>query len=235
MNTHDVPKVSSSAEEYLLTLYRLESSNERAGSSQLAKMFGVKAPSVTGMLRRLSERGWVRYQRYRPPELTEEGRRVAVHLIRRHRLLETFLVRFLDYSWDEVHDEVEKLEHTVSERLLARIDHKLGQPSYDPHGDPIPDEHGNLPDHQLVPLTRLEEGVDGEVGRVDNRSRHLLAVIGEIGAFPGTSVTRLHGGNNGKLSVRVDRREIQIDGDVARLIWVKPNRNGLVNIGERGM
>jgi DtxR family transcriptional regulator, Mn-dependent transcriptional regulator len=227
MATHDIPKVSSSAEEYLLTLYRLETSGERAGSSQLAKMFGVKAPSVTGMLRRLSERGWVRYQRYRPPELTEEGRRVAVYLIRRHRLLETFLVRFLDYSWDEVHDEVQMLEHTVSDRLLHRIDHKLGQPSYDPHGDPIPDEHGNMPDHTLVPLTRLEEGSAGQVGRVDNRSRHLLSVIGEIGAYPGASVTRLRGTNNGKLSVRVDRREMQIDGEVARLIWVKPNTNSL--------
>lgn len=220
---HDVPKVSSSAEEYLLTLYRLESSNERAGSSQLAKMFGVKAPSVTGMLRRLSERGWVRYQRYRPPELTEEGRRVAVQLVRRHRLLETFLVRFLEYSWDEVHEEVQKLEHTVSDRLLERIDNKLGRPRYDPHGDPIPDAQGRMPDHQLVPLTRLEEGGQAEVGRVDNRSRHLLTVLGEIGAFPGTSVTRLRGPQNGKLSLRVGRREIQLDGDIARLIWVKPN------------
>ncbi len=227
MHTHDIPKVSSSAEEYLLTLYRLETSGERAGSSQLAKMFGVKAPSVTGMLRRLSERGWVRYQRYRPPELTKEGRRVAVLLIRRHRLLETFLVRFLDYSWDEVHAEVQLLEHTVSDRLLARIDHKLDHPSYDPHGDPIPDEHGSMPDHTLVPLTRLEEGSAGQIGRVDNRSRHLLTIISEIGAFPGASVTRLSGNINGKLSVRVDRREIQIDGDVARLIWVKPSHNHL--------
>ncbi len=228
MHTHGNPKVSSSAEEYLLTLYRLESSGERAGSSQLAKMFGVKAPSVTGMLRRLSERGWVRYQRYRPPELTEEGRRVAVYLVRRHRLLETFLVRFLDYSWDEVHEEVQQLEHTVSDSLLNHIDRKLGHPSYDPHGDPIPDEHGNMPDHKLVPLTRLEEGSQAQVGRVDNRSRHLLTVLGEIGAYPGASVTRLSGSNNGKLSVRVGRREIQIDGDVARLIWVKPDRSGSV-------
>jgi len=227
MHTHDIPKVSSSAEEYLLTLYRLESSGERAGSSQLAKMFGVKAPSVTGMLRRLSGRGWVRYQRYRPPELTEDGRGVAVLLIRRHRLLETFLVRFLDYSWDEVHTEVQLLEHTVSERLLARIDRKLDHPSYDPHGDPIPDEHGNMPDHKLVPLTRLEEGNVGQIGRVDNRSRHLLSIINEIGAFPGASVTRLSGSANGKLSVRVNRREIQIDGDVARLIWVKPSLNNV--------
>ncbi|MBS1261255.1 MAG: Iron-dependent repressor IdeR [Calditrichaeota bacterium] len=232
----ETPRVSSSAEEYLLTLYRLETSNERAGSSQLAKMFGVKAPSVTGMLRRLGERGWVRYQRYRPPELTDEGRRIAVRLVRRHRLLETFLVQFLDYSWDEVHEEVQQLEHTVSEKLLERIDIKLGRPRYDPHGDPIPGQDGRLPSHRLIPLTRLQEGGRAQVSRVDNRSRHLLTVLGEIGAYPGTSVTRLRTRRNGQLSLRVGRREIQLDGDIARLIWVKPNRAPVaMQARERGM
>lgn len=217
-----IPKVSSSAEEYLLTLYRLETSSERAGSSQLAKMFGVKAPSVTGMLRRLSERGWVKYQRYRPPQLTAEGRKIAVQLVRRHRLLETFLVQSLDYDWDEVHDEVVKLEHSVSEKLLQRIDQKLGHPDYDPFGEPIPDAAGSLPDHSLVPLSRLQEGSDAEIGRVDNRSKHLRNVINQIGAFPGTPIKRLHGPNSGKLSFRVGRREIQLDGELARLIWVRP-------------
>ncbi len=216
-------RVSSSAEEYLLTLYRLENSGETVGSSQLAKMFGVKAPSVTGMLRRLHERGWVHYRRYRPPQLTEEGRAVAVRLIRRHRLLETFLVRFLDYSWDEVHDEVQVLEHAVSEKLLDSIDRKLGHPSFDPHGDPIPDRYGKLPQHQMIPLTRLDEGMHAELGRVDNRSRHLLTVLGEIGAYPGADIMRLHNRDNGKLALRVGRREIDLDGDIARLIWVKPN------------
>lgn len=217
-----IPKVSSSAEEYLLTLYRLETSGERAGSSQLAKMFGVKAPSVTGMLRRLSERGWVKYQRYRPPQLTPEGRKIAVQLVRRHRLLETFLVQSLDYDWDEVHEEVVKLEHSVSEKLLQRIDQKLGHPDYDPFGEPIPDAAGSLPDHSLVPLSRLQEGSDAEIGRVDNRSKHLRSVINQIGAFPGTPIKRLRGPHGGKLSLRVGRREIQLDGELARLIWVRP-------------
>jgi DtxR family Mn-dependent transcriptional regulator len=222
-------KVSPSAEEYLLTLYRLESTNERVGSSQLAKMFGVKAPSVTGMLRRLHERGWVHYRRYRPPELTEEGRTMAVRLIRRHRLLETFLVEFLDFGWEEVHEEVQILEHAVTDRLLQRIDQKLNHPSFDPHGDPIPAPDGHLPDHKLVPLTRLEEGAEAELGRVDNRSRNLLRILGEVGAFPGTRVRRMENRPDGSLLLRVGEKELDLDRDIARLIWVKPEPSSIVS------
>lgn len=221
------PKVSPSAEEYLLTLFRLESTGEQVGSSQLAKMFGVKAPSVTGMIRRLHQRGWVRYRRYRPPELTTEGRNVAVRLIRRHRLLETFLARELDVPWDEVHEEVQILEHAVSDRLIERIDQKLEHPEFDPHGDPIPDEEGRMPDHNLVPLPRLEEGQGGMLKRVDNRSRHLMSVlkdmgVRDIGQFPGMRIQRKADRNNGKLAIQIGDREVDLDREVARLIWVEP-------------
>lgn len=217
------PKVSPSAEEYLLTLYRLESIGERVGSSQLAKMFGVKAPSVTGMLRRLHERGWVRYRRYRPPELTVEGRLVAVRLVRRHRLLETFLVEFLDYQWEEVHEEVQVLEHAVTDKLLVSIDSKLGHPKFDPHGDPIPDIHGRMPEHTLIPLNRLSEGDEAELGRVDNRSRNLLRILGEAGAYPGTRIMRMADHDSGVMTIRVGEKEVELDSDIARLVWVKPD------------
>jgi len=221
------PNVSPSAEEYLLTLFRLETTGEQAGSSQLARMFGVKAPSVTGMIRRLDQRGWVRYQRYRPPELTEAGRSVAVRLIRRHRLLETFLARVLGVPWDEVHEEVQILEHAVSDRLIERIDHQLGHPAFDPHGDPIPDPEGNLPPHNLVPLTRLRPGQRGELKRVDNRSRHLMGVLRElgvqdIGRFPGMTIQRMADPRNGRLMVHIADRTIELERDVARLVWVDP-------------
>lgn len=217
------PKVSPSAEEYLLTLYRLESAGETVGSSQLAKTFGVKAPSVTGMLRRLHARGWVRYRRYKPPRLTEEGRQVAVRLIRRHRLLETFLFQELDYTWDEVHDEVAQLEHAVSDRLIERIDSKLGYPKHDPHGDPIPDREGHLPDHDMIPLIRLEPGQEAVVGRVDNRSRRVLRTLGDLGAYPGTKVRRLSKEANGRMKIRVQDRELIVDSAIAGLIWVRPD------------
>ena len=222
------PKVSPSAEEYLLTLFRLESTGEQVGSSQLAKMFGVKAPSVTGMIRRLHQRGWVQYRRYRPPELTPEGRSVAVRLIRRHRLLETFLARVLDVPWDEVHEEVQILEHAVSDRLIERIDSQLGHPRFDPHGDPIPDENGEMPEHSLVPLPRLKEGESGRLKRVDNRSRHLMSVlkdmgVKDIGQFPGMPIERLEDSSSGKLAIKIGERQVDLDREVARLIWVEPD------------
>ncbi|GBE30566.1 iron-dependent repressor IdeR [bacterium BMS3Bbin04] len=205
-----------------MTLHRLESSRERIGTSQLARMFNVKAPSVTGMLHRLGERGWIRYRRYRPPELTTEGRQIAVYLIRSHRLLETFLVKFLDYSLDDVHEEVRKLEHSISDGLLMRIDQKLDHPSYDLRGDPIPGINGQMPDHKLIPLTHLEEGSTAKMGGSDSRIRHLMTVLNSIGADPGSTVTRLPGSTNKMLAIRIGQREVEIDDDLARLIWVNP-------------
>ncbi|MBD3166307.1 metal-dependent transcriptional regulator [bacterium] len=214
--------VSPSAEEYLLTLFRLECEGEKVGTSRLAKMFEVKAPSVTGMLRRLHTRGWVHYRRYRPPELTEEGRAVAVRLIRRHRLLESFLVRFLNYGPNEVHEEVQILEHSVSERLLNRIDEALGHPAYDPHGDPIPDESGNIPDRPLVALSSLQQGKTAVLSRVDNRHSHVLNDLKELGAYPGMSVELQDMPKNGKLTIRAGEKELCIDREVADVIYVRP-------------
>ncbi len=216
------PRISHSAEEYLLALFRFEYEGKRPGTSKLAEMFGVKAPSVTGMLRRLHYRGWIRYRRYRPPELTEQGRRLAVRLIRRHRILETFLVQFLNYTTEDVHDEVRLLEHTVSDKLLERIDTKLGHPAYSPYGDPIPDEDGNMPEKHLIPLTDLEEGGRAILSRVDHRSHKELAGLSEIGGHPGRPISRLNDPMVGKLVVSVGDHTMCLDRDVASHILVAP-------------
>lgn len=137
---------SSSAEEYLLALYRFERDGVKTGTCKLADLFGVKAPSVTGMLRRLHDRGWVNYRRYRPPQLTPIGRSMAARLIRRHRLLETFLVECLDFAPEDVHKEVQSLEHSASDNLILKISQKLGNPQFDPHGEPIPQPEESLLD-----------------------------------------------------------------------------------------
>ncbi len=215
-----LPRISHSAEEYLLALFRFEHEGKRPGTSKLAALFGVKAPSVTGMLRRLHYRGWIRYRRYRPPELTDQGRKLAVGLIRRHRILETFLVQHLNYNLDEVHEEVQMLEHTVSDKLLEKIDEKLGHPAFGPHGDPIPDEDGNMPDKQLIPLTDLEEGGRAILSRVDHRRHKQLMGLSEIGAYPGRPISRLRDPISGKLEVSVGENTMCIDRDVARHILV---------------
>lgn len=220
MQSHRQP-VSPSAEEYLLTLFRHESIGEALGTNRLARLFGVKAPSVTGMLRRLRQRGWVWYQPYRPPSLTEEGRRVAVRLIRRHRLLETYLVEVLGFPWDRVHEEVQILEHAVSEQLMERIADKLGHPSYDPHGDPIPDAEGNMPETSHLPVGKLPEGGEAVLSRVDNRRSALLAELGDAGAFPGVRLRRM-ADSEGALVLRIGEKTIHLSQEAADLIWVSP-------------
>ncbi len=214
--------VSPSAEEYLLTLYRLENMGQKVGSSYLARMFAVKVPSVTGMLRRLHTRGWVKYRRYNPPELTEQGLEVALHLIRRHRLLETFLVEKLGYTWDEVHDEVHVLEHSVTDRLLERIDDHLGRPSFDPHGEPIPDRSGRLPHVDLIPLTALDEGQGAVFQLVGTGSRKLLARLGGVGAFPGVFVSWAGCSKPGRVILEVGDRTMELSHEQADRLLVVP-------------
>ncbi|MFC2170721.1 metal-dependent transcriptional regulator [Calditrichota bacterium] len=216
-------KISSSAEEYLLTLFRLEFEGTRAGTSYLAKLFGVKAPSVTGMLRRLHHRGWLKYKRYRPSELTPAGRDIAVRLIRRHRLLESFLIEFLEYKLEEVHDAVQVLEHAVTDDLIKRVDAKLGHPAFDPHGDPIPDENGNLPEQHYIPLTKMKSGQKATLRRIDNRDRDQVESLRIIGALPGVKIKMLEESENDTLKVSIENKEVSVDSNLANLLWVSPD------------
>ncbi|MDP8206768.1 MAG: metal-dependent transcriptional regulator [Candidatus Electryonea clarkiae] len=215
-------KISSSAEEYLLTLFRLEFEGTRAGTSYLAKVFGVKPPSVTGMLRRLNLRGWINYKRYRPSSLTAAGREIAVRLIRRHRLLETFLVEFLEYKLEDVHDAVQSLEHAVTDDLMKRIDSKLVHPAFDPHGDPIPDENGSMPEMHYIPLTKLKVGQIATLRRIDNRDRKLLGDLLKVGAHPGVKITKTKDADNGTIGAKIDSKDIKLDSSLAALLWVAP-------------
>ncbi|MBZ0265477.1 metal-dependent transcriptional regulator [bacterium] len=215
--------VSPSAEEYLLTLFRKEVGNEQIGTSKLAELFDVKAPSVTGMLRRLHKRGWVTYKRYRPPELTDLGRSIATKLIRRHRLLETYLVSHLEFDPDEVHDEVEILEHAVSDTLIDRIDEKLGHPAFDPHGEPIPDENGHSPNMNLITLSTVAEESSAVFSRMDNRDLGMKKHLTSLGLQPGTNLTRMSSGQADQLLVKAGERLLKMPEKIAQLIWVWPD------------
>ncbi|MEM7738770.1 MAG: metal-dependent transcriptional regulator [Deinococcota bacterium] len=158
-------------------------------TNDLATHLGVTAPSVTGMLNKLAKRGLVKYQRYYGATLTEAGRQEALRLIRRHRLIETFLSTYLDYSWDEVHEEAELMEHTMTERFTERLAAKLGHPTFDPHGDPIPAADGSLPSRPRQLLAELEVGDTLYVTRILSQDSHVLSYLQGTGIQPGTTLT----------------------------------------------
>ena len=156
MNRRNMPAGSSqSVEDFLKAIYRLQRESNRVSTSALAEALNISAPAVTDMAQRLMDEGTVDYLKYRGVRLTAEGERVALKMLRRHRLIEAYLVQDLGYQLHEVHDEAEALEHTVSDRFVEAISRKLNNPRYDPHGDPIPDLKGVMPFRELQPLSEL--------------------------------------------------------------------------------
>ncbi|HSK61637.1 MAG TPA: metal-dependent transcriptional regulator, partial [Actinomycetospora sp.] len=154
-------------DDYLKAIYALDERGEGpATTTGLARRLGVGASSVSGMLRRLADQGFVEHRPYGGVRLTESGARAALDVLRRHRLLETYLVRELGYGWDEVHDEAEVLEHHVSPTLLDRMDARLGRPRFDPHGDPIPAADGSVAPFAGRRFATLEPGDRGTLVRV---------------------------------------------------------------------
>lgn len=173
--TRDAHGVTSVVQDYLKVIWAAQEwSREPVTTSWLAERLGVAAPTVSETLRRLAERGWVEHTPYRGVTLTDAGRSLAVTMVRRHRLIETWLVANLGYRWDEVHAEAEVLEHGVSERFVDRVDAVLGHPVRDPHGDPIPAPDGRVTRPEAVPLAALRPGERGAVARVDDADPAVL-------------------------------------------------------------
>jgi DtxR family Mn-dependent transcriptional regulator len=133
-----LPVLSAPVEDYLKTIYEIELVSGSAPTNDIAQRLSIAPASVTGMIRRLAEQGWLYYERYRGVTLTPQGRRAALRTVRRHRIVETYLVHALGYTWKDVHDEAERLEHAVSEEMVDRMARALGDPAHDPHGAPIP-------------------------------------------------------------------------------------------------
>src|SRR5437867_8645966 len=146
------PPLTRSVEDYLKAIYHLSSQGGFAATSDIAAMLDVSPPSVSGMVKRLSEMGLIEHVPYRGVQLTSQGRRAALRMIRRHRVLELYLTRTLGYDWDNVHNEAERLEHAVSDELIERMAAALGDPHYDPHGAPIPTAAGEIEETDLTSL-----------------------------------------------------------------------------------
>src|SRR5437870_4033515 len=165
--TADHDSLTRSVEDYLKAIYRLSPEGRPASTSEIAHLLELSAPSVSGMVKRLSEQGLLEHVPYKGVQLTSEGRRAALRMVRRHRLIESYLVDFLGYSWDTVHAEAERLEHAVSDTLVERMAAALGHPSFDPHGDPIPTPDGSIAELDCIPLSDIPVGRTVELRQVD--------------------------------------------------------------------
>lgn len=215
------------AQDYLKALHTIEWEAGKPGpvsTTAVAERLGVSAASATNMLKKLDAMGLVVQVPYRGTQLTDSGRKIALEVVRHHRLLETYLAEALGVPWDEVHAEAEVLEHVLSERLEDRIAALLGNPEWDPHGHPIPGKDGSMP---AASRRTLWDGGDGEtlaVERVSDEDPHVLRYLADVGVTPGTQVEVVRRGPvAGPLFVRVADREKEVEAlsrELAEAVWV---------------
>lgn len=208
---------SAAIDDYLKTVYHhTEWQTAPITPSQLAAELGLAPSTVTEMVQKLAAQGLVAHRPYGPISLTDAGRLRAAAIIRRHRLIETWLVREFGYAWDEVHDEAEVLEHTISDRLLDGIDARLGHPRFDPHGDAIPDHAGDVVREPFALLGEALVGHTGRVLRVSDRDPALLRSLQAAGLDVGHTVTV-----TGRAAVRVDGgASIELPAGAADAVWL---------------
>ena len=182
--------LSEAVQDYLKAIYVISPEGGPTSTNQIAERLNVAPASVTGMLKRLAalDPPLIVYNKHHGASLTEEGRQVSLQILRKHRLLELFLVQVLGYSWDEVHEEAERLEHAISFRFSDRLALLLGEPDYDPHGDPIPSRDLNLPVRSTIPLGEVQPGQQAVVRRVASSNPALLRYLSDLGVLPGAQL-----------------------------------------------
>lgn len=224
MPSHDEPFARSSAvQDYAKAIYALEQrGGDPVSTNALAERLGVTAASASGMVKRLCELGLVEHRPYRGVTLTDSGRRVALEVMRHHRLLELYLVESLGVPWDRVHDEAEVLEHVLSDQLEELIAAKLGDPTHDPHGDPIPTRELTIDEGPQLSLQALEAGSSGRFARVSDSDPDMLRFLSERGIRPGDTfeVVEKHP-FDGPLFVRFGRNVHVLGGQLARAMRVE--------------
>jgi DtxR family Mn-dependent transcriptional regulator len=215
------PDLSAAIQDYVKEIYKLQSTGKRATTTAIAKAMGVAPSSATSMLKKLAVLGLAEHAPYRGVELSEQGQKIALEVIRHHRLLEQYLAETLGLPIDAVHAEADRLEHVISEELEARIDESLGFPTHDPHGDPIPDAGLNVDRTALRSLEALVPGEQATVCRIPDGDAALLRYLAELTLVPGRTVTmRRSEPFGGPLTVDVDGSEHAISRELATQIGV---------------
>ena len=213
---------TQSQEDYLKALYHLHGDTRPVPTRELARRLGISSPSVSEMVGRLVTQGLVEHDRYRGQQLTKEGRKVALELVRHHRLLEMFLVRVLGYSWDEVHEEAERLEHVISERMEQRIFELLGRPELDPHGHAIPTLAGKVRPVSNRPLSECAVGEKVVVQGVSDDDAGKLRELDRRGLVPGTPVEVVGASEyEGPIDIRIRGHRVSVPLGLARALFVE--------------
>jgi len=209
-------------EDYLKAIYSLRQTGESVRTAALAARLNVKPPTVTAMLKTLADLNLIRYEPYRGVELTESGEQIALEVVRHHRLIELYLVEALGFSWDEVHDEAEVLEHFISEKLEARIADYLGDPTHDPHGDPIPTLDGILPANKATSLADFKLKAKVRVVRVRDQQPERLRYLAALGIVPDASL-KIVGSEpfEGPIIVGIGAKTRALDRKLAQTIMVE--------------
>jgi len=224
--------LTAPVEDYLKAIYAIGRGTGAAATNEIAQRLAIAPASVSGMVRRLADQGLLAYERYRGVRLTDAGKRAALRTLRRHRVIEAYLAEALNYPWDRVHAEAERLEHAASDELIDRMAATIGEPEFDPHGAPIPTREGAVDETVYKSLGDLEIGASGSVVRVADEDPEMLRYLAELSIVPGKRVTvKARAPYDGPITLIVGRHELSIGPALAAQVLVSPMAD---RAGKRG-
>ncbi|HJP60371.1 MAG TPA: metal-dependent transcriptional regulator [Gemmatimonadaceae bacterium] len=215
--------LTAPVEDYLKAIYAIGKGMGPAATNDIAQRLDLAPASVSGMVRRLADQGLLAYERYHGVKLTEAGRRAALRTLRRHRVIEAYLAEALNYPWDRVHEEAERLEHAASDELVDRMAATIGEPEVDPHGAPIPTRDGSVDETVYRSLAELEVGSAGIVVRVSDEDPEMLRYLAELSIVPGKRLTvKSRAPFDGPITLIIARQELSIGPALAAQVMVAP-------------
>lgn len=223
MSDNTLPVLTYSEENYLKAIFHLsEEGKKGVSTNDISGEMKTRPASVSDMLRKLGDKKVIEYKKYYGVHITEDGKKLALQTIRKHRLWEVFLVEKLNFSWDEVHEVADELEHIKSRILIQRLDEYLGFPKFDPHGDPIPDEYGDVRSRPRLPLSEIEVNGTGQIVAVKDSSAAFLRYLDKVGAYIGARIKVLDKVEfDGSIEILVDnKKSIFMSKDVVNNILI---------------
>ncbi len=219
-------ELTDSIEDYLKAIHKVQNGSDAVSTSELADHLGISPASVSGMTKKMAEMNLVEHTPYEGVSLTEYGEKIALEVVRHHRLVERFLAEALDISWDQVHEEAERLEHVISEDLEDRMEEFLGNPDTDPHGSPIPSREGTVERPPCKPLSDMEAGDTALIYEVSDHDSDLLRYLARKKLYPGTRVKFIsEEPYSGGVNIEANGEEITIGSEAARYIQVTDESN----------